>query len=729
MRRSWLAGVSTLLLLLGSAGYPVSQAALSDASTERVIVVFNDDVGNPAQAAAELAARHRADVGFVYEHALKGFSAELPASAVAGISRDPRVAYVETDQIATTFAQETPTGIERIFADDNPNLTIDGVDDYRIDVDVAVIDTGIDLDHPDLNVVASVNCSGGSPFKGKCGNGGDDDNGHGTHVAGTIGALDNDFGVVGDAPGARLWAVKVLRSNGSGYISWIVAGIDYVTANADQIEVANMSLGCECSSSAMDTAIANSVAAGVTYAVAAGNSAKDASTFSPANHPDVITVSALADFDGAPGGLAAATCRSDQDDTLADFSNFGSSVEITAPGVCILSTVPGGYDTFSGTSMASPHAAGAAAILAASGISNPADIRTTLINKGNLVWTDDSGDGIQEPLLDVSDTTVFAPATVPGDGAPPPPDTTAPAAPTGLTATAGDTQVSLDWGDNVEPDLASYKVYQSTTIGGPYTEVATTTVSDYTDTGLTNDTTYYYVVTALDSSGNESTYSAETSATPSAPAPDTTAPAAPTGLTATAGDTQVDLDWADNTEDDLASYKVYQSTTIGGPYTEVATTTVSDYTDTGLTNDTTYYYVVTALDTSDNESPASSEASAIPQAGATTTIHVGDLDGVVKIKGKSGKWEALVTVTVHDAADSLVAGATVSGTWTGDASGTISGITGADGTVTLGTGNLTAGTEVIFTVDNVTGDGLSYDGTANHDPDIDSDGTTITIVK
>ncbi len=417
MRSSLMIGVSTFLLLVGSATYPVAAAGPVGVSTEGIIVVFNDDVASPAQAAAEMAALHGAEVGFVYEHAIRGFSAQLPVGAVAGISSDPRVAYVEIDQIATTFAQQTPTGVERIFADGNPNLDIDGVDDYRVDVDVAVIDTGIDLDHPDLNVVASVDCSGGSPFKQECGSGGDDDNGHGTHVSGTIGALDNDIGVVGVAPGSRMWAVKVLRSDGSGYISWIVAGIDYVTANADQIEVANMSLGCECTSAAMDTAIANSVAAGVTYAVAAGNSAKDASTFSPANHPDVITVSALADFDGDPGGLAAATCREDQDDTLADFSNFGADVEIAAPGVCILSTWnDGGYETISGTSMASPHAAGAAAVLAASGISSPADIRTTLINEGNFDWTDDSGDGIQEPLLDVSDATVFAPALVAGGG-------------------------------------------------------------------------------------------------------------------------------------------------------------------------------------------------------------------------------------------------------------------------------------------------------------------------
>ncbi len=227
--------------------------------------------------------------------------------------------------------------------------------DTPLDVDIAVIDTGSQATHPDLRVVTQVNFTNElSP---------DDRNGHGTHVAGTAAALDNGAGVTGVAPGARIWSVKVLDRNGSGYLSDVIEGIDYVTANAASIEVANMSLGCQCQTAAMDEAIRRSVAAGVVYAVAAGNSAMDAATFSPANHPDVIAVSAVADFNGKPGGGAAATCRSDVDDTLADFSNFGGVVDIAAPGVCITSTWKGSaYATISGTSMASPHTAGAIAL-------------------------------------------------------------------------------------------------------------------------------------------------------------------------------------------------------------------------------------------------------------------------------------------------------------------------------------------------------------------------------
>jgi hypothetical protein len=155
--------------------------------------------------------------------------------------------------------------------------------------------------------------------------------------------------------------------------------------------------------------------------VAAGNSDTNASNSSPANCGDVITVSALADFNGLAGGGAAPTCRDDQDDTLADFSNWGSTIEITAPGVCIYSSwKDGGYATASGTSMASPHVAGAAALLASE--SKPTNrtqalnLRSTLVNAGNLNWTDDSGDGVKERLLDVSNPTTFNPKLIAGGG-------------------------------------------------------------------------------------------------------------------------------------------------------------------------------------------------------------------------------------------------------------------------------------------------------------------------
>ncbi len=402
------------MALLALAGSSIA-AASPPTATQDVIVVLED--GADARAvASSVASAHAADIGHVYEHALTGFSASLPSAAVAALSARADVAYVEVDRAVSIAAQTTPTGVERIFAN-TTELDIDQTDDQRVDVDVAVIDTGIDFEHPDLDVVGGVNCASGGPFGGNCSAGGDDDHYHGTHVAGTIAALDNGEGVVGVAPGARLHAVKVLNSQGSGYTSWIVAGIDWVAANASTIEVANMSLGGAGFSQAEYDAIQGAVNAGVAFAVAAGNESDDANNYSPGGFDNVLSVSALADFDGLPGGNGSPTCRTDQDDTLADFSNWGTAVDVAAPGVCILSTFPleqGSYASISGTSMAAPHVAGALALLASNGFSRDANgvqgLYDAVTSSGNFDWTDDSGDGILEPLLDIS--TGFAPTLV-----------------------------------------------------------------------------------------------------------------------------------------------------------------------------------------------------------------------------------------------------------------------------------------------------------------------------
>ena len=405
-------------------GAALVSAAMTGASAQEspqsYVVVLRPGAANVPTVAQELARAYGGRVGFVYEHALMGFSITASPRAATALASSPLVAYVEQDMLHTISAQDMPTGIQRIFADGNPGIDIDGTDDYRVDVDVAVIDTGIDWQHPDLNVVGGINCAAGNPFRAKCGGDGDDDHYHGTHVAGTIGALDNGIGVVGVAPGARLWAVKVLNSQGSGYTSWIVAGIDWVTARADTIEVANMSLGGSGFSQAEYDAIQGAVDKGVAFAVAAGNSNADANNYSPGGFDNVLSVSALADFDGLPGAKGTKTCRTDQDDTLADFSNWGSAVDIAAPGVCILSTYPlekGEYGTISGTSMASPHVAGALALLASknkpAGSAAVYNLYEQVQSAGNLNWTDDSGDKTKERLLDV---TGFAPKLAATDG-------------------------------------------------------------------------------------------------------------------------------------------------------------------------------------------------------------------------------------------------------------------------------------------------------------------------
>jgi subtilisin family serine protease len=236
---------------------------------------------------------------------------------------------------------------------------------------VAVLDSGIDAAHPDL---AGAVAGGASCVKGSKKDTGDE-YGHGTHVAGTIAARDNAVGVVGVAPEATLYAVKVLDATGSGTLSNLVCGVDWVTANAGAIRVANLSLGvagaaapsnADCTNGnddALHTAICQSVKAGITYVVAAGNEAVDAARVVPAAYEEVITVSALADFNGASGGGAAATCRPGVDDTFFSSSNYGTAVDLAAPGACILSAAPGGgHMVRGGTSMAAPHVAGAAAL-------------------------------------------------------------------------------------------------------------------------------------------------------------------------------------------------------------------------------------------------------------------------------------------------------------------------------------------------------------------------------
>ncbi len=294
----------TFLLLVGGvflsqAGLKVEAQGKPDVIPNNFIVVLKDNVENPQDVANEMARTHGLSVEHVYTTALKGFSATIPQARLDKVKGDARVQFVSEDRVVEAFTQAIPTGVSRVNAPANTNK--------GTGIGVAVIDTGIDLTHPDLaaNIVANYSCIRGK----KTGN---DDNGHGSHVAGTIAALNNTIGVVGVAPEAKLIAVKVLNQSGSGTWSSVICGIDWVTANATKfnIKVANMSLGGggssdnHCGNSnndALHKAICKSTVAGVTYTVAAGNSSADASTFVPAAYDDtVITVSALADSDGQP---------------------------------------------------------------------------------------------------------------------------------------------------------------------------------------------------------------------------------------------------------------------------------------------------------------------------------------------------------------------------------------------------------------------------------------------
>jgi len=363
------------------------------------------------------AAKYGITPSAVYTAALSGYAANLSASQLKKVTADVATSYVNPDRVLAVGdkpvvtdpppqpAQRVDNAIKRIGGLQSPTAKIDGIDE-RVDIDVAILDTGIDTTHPDLNVVGGVDCGPGQGF--------DDRDSHGTVVGGFVGAIDNAIGQVGVAPGARLWAVRVLNDNGFGAESRVVCGVDWVTKHADVIEVANMSLGgfrkqidpCQVKSkNAFHTAICNSVAAGVTYVVSAGNESADAGGYAPAAYPEVITVSAMADNDGMSGGFGGAiACIPEQDDTFAFFSNYGSVADLSAPGVCIGSTFAGGlYGFGSGTSFSAPLVAGAAALyLATHPDASPAEVRDALIAHRETTAFADDPDGIAEGVVNVA---------------------------------------------------------------------------------------------------------------------------------------------------------------------------------------------------------------------------------------------------------------------------------------------------------------------------------------
>lgn len=339
------------------------------------------------------------------------------------LKENPAVEAVYNDGEVTIQAQVLPNDQNRVDADLSPARSGDG--SGTVNADIAIIDTGVQKDHPDLNVFKCVsfvnNPTPGVPLE-SC----NDGHGHGTHVAGTAAAKDDGNGVVGKAPGARIWGIKVLSDSGSGSFSDILEALNYVAANSLTIEVVNMSLGGEGTFPPLETAITNLVNAGVVVVVAAGNSNSDAGNFTPARTPAAITVSAISDSDGKCGGSGPPTPRGN-DDAFSTYSNHGSAVDISSPGTNVYSTYKGGgYATMSGTSMASPNVAGAAALYKSINPSaTPAQVEAHLENTGikmpsaphtPLVPCDGNGKGYFDPTGD--DDTIREPLLYMSSSAP-----------------------------------------------------------------------------------------------------------------------------------------------------------------------------------------------------------------------------------------------------------------------------------------------------------------------
>ena len=418
------AAILVLILTLAPVGiWPSAQTPSSRSASAQsepvpygdVIVVLKDRERrtDPSTEAAEAGVTARR----VYRYALRGYATTLSKAQAERIAKRSRVAYIAPNLPVQAASQTTPAGIDRIGGSTIPIADIDGTD-TRVDADVAILDTGISTSTGDLNVVGGKDCDGTDT--------GDwvDDSGHGTHVAGTLAALDNNIGVVGVAPGARLWSVKVLPSSGIGSIDNLICGLDWVISqvqNGQAIDAINMSLtgtGSDgsCSSTPLHQAICNVVAAGVPVIAAAGNGSivtgfgVDASSTTPATYDEVIAVSAFNDFNGAPGGGASkpSNCSSSStvDDALATYSNYGADVDITAPGTCVLSlAMNGGLAYRSGTSMATPHVTGAVALFkSVNHGASPAAVRSWLLNTASQPQNSSVGitgdtDGFAEPVL------------------------------------------------------------------------------------------------------------------------------------------------------------------------------------------------------------------------------------------------------------------------------------------------------------------------------------------
>ena len=363
-RRSAVLLCALATLLAAAIGAPLTSVDAAPKDSKDYIVVLKDG-SNSGQVANEHAKKHAAGVKHVYSHALRGYAANIPANKVDDVQSDSRVDYVEADGVVTATAQTVPWGIDKIDADVSSTLAGDGLGAVS-NVNVYVIDTGV-YAHSDLNRVGHVNFAGGKN---------DDCHGHGTHVAGTIAAKDDTSTVVGVAPGAPVTGVKVLGCSGSGSTSGVIKGIDWVTANAKRPAIANMSLGGGASTS-MDNAVRNSAASGVFYAVAAGNSGAPACNSSPARAGA-----------GTNNGIATVAATA-SNETEASWSNYGSCVDLWAPGVSVLSTRRGGgTTTMSGTSMASPHVGGGGALyLSTHALSSPADVEAALTGAAKTTGT------------------------------------------------------------------------------------------------------------------------------------------------------------------------------------------------------------------------------------------------------------------------------------------------------------------------------------------------------
>jgi subtilisin family serine protease len=660
----------------------ISVVTAQPAEKVPVIVGFKDKPD------ADLIQAHGGRIKCVY-NIISAIACELPEPAIEALRKNPKVAYVEGDGVVEAIGEVLPWGVDRIDAE--------VVHPYNkgTAVKVAIIDTGIDYTHPDLDA----NYKGGYDFVNVDADP-KDDNGHGTHCAGIVAAEDNDIGVIGVAPEAYLYAVKVLNNQGSGYLSDVILGIEWSVTNG--MQVVSMSLGTSTYSQSLKDACNNAYNAGLVLVAAAGNSgdgnpATDEYSY-PAAYDSVIAVGATDKFDTAPS-----------------WSNSGPYLELAAPGVSIYSTLPTyrvtltrtygySYGTLSGTSMSCPHVAGTVALVIAS---DP-----TLTNEAVRTRLQKTADDLGPVGWD----TVYGYGLVDADEAAPGVDTTPPTisdltpADRAFINTATPT-ISATVTDVSGIDATSIVM----TVDGAsvaYIYDSTTSLVSYMPATLTEGL-HTVKLDVSDIWGNPATASWSFTV-------DTIPPAQVTSVTVTTvSSSQLDVSWTANTESDLDHYNVYRSTVTGSPYSLVASPTTNSYSDTGLTALTTYYYIVSAVDNAGNEGiPSLEKSGTTSEAPALPTMHVASIEmskGSRTVGRNKFVW-ATATVTIVDADNAPVKGATVYGHWEIATTDSDSGITDVSGQVSLQSDsvkNPPSGITFKFVVDRVELSGWTYNSSAN----------------
>lgn len=738
------AGIALVIAALVTAlvGAPVLGAGPSgDGERVKVIVLYR---GSPGAAEARDIRALGGTVRRVYR-LIDGIAAEVPAQALPGLRRNPRVQSVEPDGtlsaiepaavdssgVAAQWEYDNAWGVTRIGSKAAHEAGFTGAG-----VKVAVIDTGIDYVHdqppelepPVVDPEFLGNYAGGWDFVN-----GDadpmDDNGHGTHVSGSLAAEANGYLVVGVAPEVDLYALKILDSAGSGDESNLIAALEWAVAN--DIDVVNMSLGTPTPNAALEAAVANAGAAGLLMVAASGNTSTLEEIFYgcpvryPAAYPQVL-----------------ATTFTNENDALTGYSCTGPEVDFAAPGNQIYSPVPvgsctycspNGYLPLDGTSMASPHLAGAVALLVGAGIQDAGTAGLFDDVRARLCATADVAYGVQTAFgstpiapTDPRYPNYFGCGVVDAGEAVlglTPPTNRPPVANDDSASVAEDGAVDIDvLGNDSDPDLDSLTVSGvSDPPHGTATLAADGSVRYVPDADYAGADAFDYTI----SDGRGGTDTGTVGVTV---APVNDAPVASPDSATTDQDAAVTITVLGN-DTDIDGPALSVSSASDPPHGTVvvnANGTITYTPDPGYSGADAFGYSATDGLAVSNVATVSITVNAAPPPPPASTMHVADLDATTS-KSRRG-WGAKVTIRVHSGAHANVSGALVTGTWT--SGGSASCTTSKNGTCSVSISKLaTTVGSVTFAVSGITKSGSTYTSSSNHDPDADSDGTSIVVLR